>query len=339
MSRYHVIIMELTGPELLSDEGYASKGAARKAWATATRGAVMFEDGMAVEDRTGTTRTVSNELRRYGAKLAREGKLSATEEPSEIEEQPAKGFVFDEQPVEAPLDLSRVGCVELPTEAVRPASGTIEKGAAVFVAPSPATVAAVDAYREALEELSPAVPAVENERARCDAKGCDGHAAPLHPRTRVAFRPFCVPHRQIGRGLVRAHDITDEAAADMMRAELFPLHLGRGGKRPPPHPSTAPRDTIGLTGLRALVQEALSRDVELVVRGDSLTLRCVASGPIATGTSATELARAVLPKVAEEVEAARGRFRLAEDRLRSAREEVARASRIHARLAAAGGAS
>lgn len=294
MSRYHVVIMGREAPELLTREGYASKGEARRAWATAARGAVLLENGVAIDEKTGTTKTTAAALRRFAAKLKLDVDDPVIDE--ELEEaapppMPAKGFEFDDQPDKGFFEAST--SVEV-THAIAP-DGAVHQG-------------------DDTERLAPARPPM---CSKCSAE----------PRRRSGKR---TPSGQETWG-------AKCRKADCERRRKLSLKPpGRATAKAKRRPVEV--EPLSLTTLRTLVEEVLRRDVELIVRSDSAVLRCVASGPIATGATVTELVREVLPKVSEELDGARGRLRLAEDRVRAVRGEVEQVELACARLRAAGGA-
>jgi hypothetical protein len=358
VNRYHVVILGREAPELLTREGYASKGEARRAWSTAARGAVLLEDGVAIDEKTGTSKVVAAALRRFAAKL----KLDDTDAHNDELDEEVVSEVDDEEPDEPPMPPVRASkvragrcpscdevlpdhlssCPTLPAVMPEPISKGFEfndqpEKAFVEVATRVESLADVEKII-ARDDVS---AAKREAPSRCVAKGCDASTGEIRTTTPREFTCLCPGHRQVARFVIRDHDLDRAGAVEWLRANVRKAHIrAERAQKPPPRVAVskvkAEAEPLTLTTLRALVESVLRREVELVVRSEGAVLRCVAGTPLATGSSVAELVRGVLPKLTEELDGARGRLRLAEDRLEAARGEVEQVEAIYARLRATG---
>lgn len=318
MSRYHVVIMGREAPELLTREGYASKGEARRAWATAARGAVLLENGVAIDEKTGTTKTTAAALRRFAAKLkldvdepvideeleeaappplpARASKVRAGHCPScdavlpdhlstcptLPAAMPAKGFEFDTG-----------NTVTLPADALRPVTGDkIERGTMVSASMC----------------------------SKCSKHPVSGITRRTHPGTEL----WCAHCRRL-----------DSAARNGNR-----VGGGRKTERPAPRvtPSHAVRGAASVMAVREIIESATGRAIDLVVKSTGVALRDDYGNKIASGTDVATLAREALAWVTPVLDSRKEALDSLEAQIATQRRRVAEAESIRARLAAMGGA-
>lgn len=288
MNRYHVVIMGREAPELLTREGYASKGEARRAWSTAARGAVLLEDGVAIDEKTGTSKTVAAALRRFAAKL----KLDDTDERADELDEQVVPEVDDEEPDEPPpppVRASKVragrcpscdevlpdhlsSCPTLPAVMPEPPAKGFEfddqpdLSGAVEV---PAGVRPVSG--DTIERNT--LVMVDEPPAKCVAKGCDASTGEIRTTTPREFTCLCPGHRQVARFVMRDHDLDRAGAVEWLRANVRKAHIrAERAQKPPPRVAVskvkaeaAPLTINELVEAAATVLDASAREVELVV--------------------------------------------------------------------------
>lgn len=370
MSRYHVVIMGREAPELLTREGYASKGEARRAWATAARGAVLLEDGMVIDEKTGTTKTTAAALRRFAAKLKLDVDEPVIDEEPEEEQAPEADDEESEEAAPPPLPARaskvRAGhcpscdavlpdhlstCPTLPAAMPakgfefddQPDKGFFEASTSFEVTHAIAPNGAVHQGDDTERLARPAV---------CVAKGCDASTGEVRTTTPSEFTCLCPGHRQAARFVVRDHDRDRAGAVEWLRANVRKAHIrAERVQKPPPRVAaskTKPAEAKPLTldelvDAAATVLDATPSEVGLFIGRSVVEVLVDDKSKVSVrrdrGADPVKLlAAALVERSGDLVEIRRGVVDSAERALTTARTRHADAVALTERLRAAGGA-